>query len=56
LPVPRVNPARVTSAQFWQAVLLLKLKISYRSRRKQLLSSWYVWNSCENVTPRFGLG
>jgi len=28
LPVPRIDPAQVTSAQFGQAVLLLKLKIS----------------------------
>jgi len=33
-----LNPAQVTSAQFGQTVLLLKLKISSRSRRKLVLS------------------
>ena len=37
IPSIKVNPAQVTSAQFGQAVLLLKLKNSQRSRRKLVL-------------------
>jgi len=33
-----LNPAQVTSAQFGQMVLPLKLKINYRSRKKLVLS------------------